>query len=330
MFNCVVESGEYWRCSLCSYKLALTAAQPGGPKQQPDPSVVARHVAVVHNYIGHAYTSRVPAAPRTSYEPYRYSCELCPSFVTVQLAALLSHLAQCHVHQHFTPEMRACPTCRLQFPHVDDLIKHICSDREADCNLALFFYYSEVDRRLGVQHVRRSWPEYLQRLRNKCRATAAAAAESQQPPLPALQIYPAAFGLREAAEDFVEDPLSSPLRLQYNFYEESVSVEFKKNLPMKSFRPQALSHSRSWGAGKSLEGNICFFCKLLDKPFPPACESSGDFREATDRLLIHLAEEHFANQLERMLANPHREGFFRNGIATSYRILSKYIMFSKV
>jgi hypothetical protein len=83
MMSCVVESGEYWRCSLCSYKLALTAAQPGGPKHRPDPAAVARHVAVVHNYIGHAYTSRasVVQGPRTS-EPYQYSCELCPNFVT--------------------------------------------------------------------------------------------------------------------------------------------------------------------------------------------------------------------------------------------------------
>ena len=318
MLGCVVESGEHWRCSLCNYRLALTTAQPGGQPRELDPGVTSRHVSVVHNYIGHVYMTRTPAVPQArNYDTYR--CELCPSFVTGHQTAFFSHLARCHVQQQFTAEMRACPSCHLEFAHVSDLVLHLCSTQWTNCNLALFFYYSQVDARRGIQHVRRAWPDYLHRLRQSCRT---AVPESQQPPLPPVQIYPSAFGPKESVplgSDFIEDPLSSSVRLHYDLYSNSVSVQFEKNLPMKSFRPQtAFGHSSGGGSSRRFPADgSCFFCELLDKPILTGGESS-DSRQVADRLLIHLAEEHFASQLERMLGNPHREGHFRQGERVTY------------
>jgi hypothetical protein len=215
-------------------------------------------------------------------------------------------------------EVRVCPTCKREFPHADALTGHICSldAATADCNLALFFYFYQLDLNRGITqpHVRLSFSDYLVRLHRET-------PRQSLPPLPPVDLYPAAGGLiHRTTPDFVEDPLSSRLRLDYDPYTDSVSVHFVKDLPCRSFRSRSAFGSSEWAAGD------CFFCKLRDKPFAASGGGGGDSRLAADRLLIHLAEEHFGAQLHRMFGSPHREGWFRQGETPCY-VFHRYLFY---
>ena len=84
----------------------------------------------------------------------------------------------------------------------------------------------------------------------------------------------------------LEDPCSAQLKMEYNVYSQSITVDFKTIVDPRCFKPL-----NSLTAGTL----TCYFCDIAGTPY-----------SQTDRLVfqVHLAEAHFREPLNRMFRSP--------------------------
>ena len=236
--------------------------------------------------------------------PFKFAllirCELCP-FSNPRLPAFLQHITDNHVYDelmsYFNPESEyaLCETCH-QYVHHLDWVAHL-GYSESPCNWSLTVYFRWVTEQqhggiLPSNYVDWTYEQCLQRLRT-LRNDAAAGVGSRPKP----DIFASRY-IQPESEDFMEDPVSSEISFGLNLIDSYVEVEFKNRLPMKSFK----------SASKFAIIDEKFTCALC-----PLFRSSWEAPEGgcniVDSFSIHLANNHFKKELEKM--------FSRSGVSSA-------------
>ena len=244
------------------------------------------HVGTIHNLVEELYRRRATG------ENGNLSCELC-QWVTCRQAQFLNHITEVHFKQGLVSNSTIqhegclyylCNLCNQYWDNPDIFLDHV--GRGLGCNQSLPYYFFNVD---SISNPLTQVPALL--------STDAALDRFQR--MTNLRGGEWMRSWITSGLGGLEDPCSAQLKMEYNVYSQSITVDFNTIVDPRCFKP----------LNTLTAGTLsCYFCDIAGTPY-----------SQTDRLVfqVHLAEAHFREPLNRMFRSPERVPGWHCGLCRS-------------